>query len=123
MAAIAEARVADITERAAHYPEVTAKIAGSEGVTTERARRLLEEALRFLEVAANSTDPVAPSQSVDVAWHHFILFTRDYAAYCDRYLGRFIHHQPEMQGDGDAAAYETTRAAIEATFGSLDEEL
>ncbi|MFC3153460.1 glycine-rich domain-containing protein [Litoribrevibacter euphylliae] len=35
-----------------------------------------------------------PSQVVDVAWHEFILFTRDYQQYCKKALGRFLHHTP-----------------------------
>ena len=35
-----------------------------------------------------------PSQVVDAAWHEFILFTRNYAAFCSRALGRFLHHTP-----------------------------
>jgi len=35
-----------------------------------------------------------PSQVVDVAWHEFILFTRNYQVFCQRCLGRFLHHTP-----------------------------
>jgi hypothetical protein len=35
-----------------------------------------------------------PSQVVDVAWHEFILFTRNYEAFCAKALGRFLHHTP-----------------------------
>ncbi|MBQ0727923.1 MAG: hypothetical protein KBT77_11305 [Thalassolituus oleivorans] len=35
-----------------------------------------------------------PSQVVDVAWHEFILFTRPYQTFCDKALGRFLHHTP-----------------------------
>jgi len=35
-----------------------------------------------------------PSQVVDVAWHEFILFTRNYEAFCTHALGRFLHHTP-----------------------------
>lgn len=35
-----------------------------------------------------------PSQVVDIAWHEFILFTRDYQTFCQRALGRFLHHTP-----------------------------
>ncbi len=35
-----------------------------------------------------------PSQVVDVAWHEFILFTRNYQAFCANALGRFLHHAP-----------------------------
>lgn len=35
-----------------------------------------------------------PSQAVDVAWHEFILFTRQYQTFCKKALGRFLHHTP-----------------------------
>jgi hypothetical protein len=35
-----------------------------------------------------------PSQVVDVAWHEFILFTRNYRQFCLRAFGRFLHHTP-----------------------------
>ena len=35
-----------------------------------------------------------PSQVVDVAWHEFILFTRNYGDFCRRGLGHFLHHTP-----------------------------
>lgn len=35
-----------------------------------------------------------PSQVVDDAWHEFILFTRDYNAFCQHAFGRFLHHTP-----------------------------
>ena len=31
---------------------------------------------------------------IDDMWHIFILHTRDYAEFCHRYFGRFIHHEP-----------------------------
>ena len=35
-----------------------------------------------------------PSQVVDVAWHAFILSTRDYERFCQHAFGRFLHHTP-----------------------------
>ncbi|MDH5654238.1 MAG: hypothetical protein OEZ39_20480 [Gammaproteobacteria bacterium] len=35
-----------------------------------------------------------PSQVVDVAWHEFILFTREYQEFCHQAFGRFLHHTP-----------------------------
>ena len=35
-----------------------------------------------------------PSQVVDVAWHEFILFTKEYSRFCSKALGRFLHHTP-----------------------------
>jgi hypothetical protein len=35
-----------------------------------------------------------PLQIVDEMWHTFMLFSRDYAEFCDRYFGTFQHHSP-----------------------------
>ena len=35
-----------------------------------------------------------PIKNVDAVWHTFILFTEEYADFCDRYLGKFLHHKP-----------------------------
>lgn len=35
-----------------------------------------------------------PSQVVDLAWHEFILFTRQYQQFCNGAFGRFLHHTP-----------------------------
>lgn len=45
-----------------------------------------------------------PSQAVDVAWHEFILSTRDYETFCQKSFGRFLHHTPAeaMQGTNQA---------------------
>ena len=43
-------------------------------------------------------------EAVDVAWHTFILHTRDYADYCRGRYGHAIHHQPT--GEPDPHAYK-----------------
>lgn len=48
----------------------------------------------FMTHRAGKTMVAMPSQVVDVAWHEFILFTRAYKEFCDRGLGRFLHHTP-----------------------------
>jgi hypothetical protein len=35
------------------------------------------------------------SEDVDNLWHSFILFTKEYAHFCDIYAGHFLHHVPE----------------------------
>ena len=56
-----------------------------------------------------------PSQAVDVAWHEFILFTRQYEVFCRKTLGRFLHHtpaeamkSPTMAQDGIKTAWKTS---------------
>ena len=37
-----------------------------------------------------------PSQVADDLWHEFILYTRNYQAFCSRAFGRFLHHTPAV---------------------------
>ena len=37
-----------------------------------------------------------PSQVVDDLWHEFILYTKNYDAYCRSAFGRFLHHSPAV---------------------------
>lgn len=41
-----------------------------------------------------------PSQVVDDLWHEFILYTRNYDAFCQKAFGRFFHHTPAIALSG-----------------------
>ncbi|MDJ0535879.1 MAG: hypothetical protein QNJ70_25890 [Xenococcaceae cyanobacterium MO_207.B15] len=34
---------------------------------------------------------------IDEMWHTFILFTKDYHKFCDKYFGYYIHHYPRTK--------------------------
>lgn len=43
--------------------------------------------------------PIFSEQRImDECWHEFILMTKDYHAFCEDYLGRYIHHLPGLDG-------------------------
>lgn len=50
--------------------------------------------LKFLVLCVTSDKVHAPSESIDPAWHSFVLHTEQYEAFCLDRLGRFIHHRP-----------------------------
>lgn len=50
-----------------------------EKVTTERAERVMDQALAFLHMSAHRNEGLSPSQAVDPGWHAFMLHTREYA--------------------------------------------
>lgn len=58
-----------------------------------------------------------PSQAVDVAWHEFILFTRNYQVFCDKALGRFLHHTPAEAMRSPQDAQEGIRRAWRLACG------
>jgi hypothetical protein len=35
-----------------------------------------------------------PMTALDEMWHCFVLYTQDYAEFCSRYFGQFLHHRP-----------------------------
>ena len=55
-----------------------------------------------------------PSRAVDVAWHEFILLTRDYHAFCDEAFGHYLHHSPAVAMD------EPVDATLARTVSVLD---
>lgn len=63
-------------------------------------QQLVARALRqfFLAYLKSGCQRVAmPSQVVDDLWHEFILFTRDYQAFCQTAFGNFLHHTPAVK--------------------------
>jgi len=52
-----------------------------------------------------------PSEIVDVLWHNFILFTREYESFCKQGLGRFLHHVPTEAMQSKIQAQEGIKRA------------
>ena len=61
---------------------VVERIERDAGVDRDTAATLWGEMLLFLDMVALSKEFVSPPPQVDIAWHAFILHTRDYEAYC-----------------------------------------
>ena len=52
-----------------------------------------------------------PSEIVDVLWHEFILFTREYQLFCQKGIGRFLHHTPTEAMKTPTSAQEGIKRA------------
>lgn len=52
-----------------------------------------------------------PSQAVDTAWHEFILLTKNYADFCEKAFGKFLHHTPHIASDA------AQREGLARTYG------
>ncbi|GAA3634468.1 hypothetical protein GCM10022420_004140 [Streptomyces iranensis] len=69
------------------------------------AERIAAQTAAFLAACANNTGrPLTPSKAVDIGWHTFLLHTRDYADFCQRVAGHFIHHVPTNPAEGGRGA-------------------
>lgn len=74
-----------------------------EGQSRERAERSLDAAVTFLRECAATDEPLVPSPLADAGWHAMLLYTREYAAFCNQLAGRFIHHVPDETKCHDCA--------------------
>jgi hypothetical protein len=62
---------------------------------------------------------------LDPFWHTHLLFSRDYAAFCDKVFGQFIHHQPLLFAETAMVAfvrelYDYTIALQPKIFNNVD---
>lgn len=84
------------------HPQVIRKLQDKEGLAEEEAKNLFQDTLRFLYLCGTGNGGHVPTARIDLAWHYFVLFTKDYRDFCDRYFGRFIDHQPGHQAETKA---------------------
>jgi hypothetical protein len=79
------------------FPDLVDRIQNEMKIPADSAHALFNDMLQFLYVCGTHRDkrhPFYPPLLVDEAWHTFLLFTREYDAFCRFYFGVFIHHSP-----------------------------
>ena len=81
---------------------VIERYAAEHGASTAEAVRLWQELARFLLLtAANPGRRYGMYGPVDGMWHALILHTQIYAAFCETFIGRFMHHFPGRTAAGE----------------------
>lgn len=73
---------------------------GEHQFSCEMASAIMDETLIYMRAAAMSQEGLGSPQLVDIGWHTFILYTREYQQYCCDAFGFFLHHNPTDR-DGD----------------------
>lgn len=76
------------------------------------AERLFGQAIAYLITAMEKHGQqleIGCGYLVDIAVHAFILDTANYAAFCDKYFGRFLHHIPEIDRKADGSVERTAK--------------
>jgi hypothetical protein len=77
---------------------VESKLLQDKRMSPSEVRSALLEFKRFMALVALGIKPLAMiGPRVDEVWHQFILFTKQYRAFCAQTLGRFVNHQPNTQ--------------------------
>ena len=98
-------------------------------ITRDRAESLLDAFLQWVSLVPLNRDGkfITMFQSpVEEAFHCFVLNTRLYASFCERFFGFFFHYDPLVEESGpeieEAARF--TLDTLESQFGDeLHEEL
>lgn len=84
-------------------------------VEEAEAGDLFRESLKFLYLIQKG-DAFIPDDMLilDEMWHNFVLFTKEYAVFCQRHFGGYIHHNPatkvEKEARKSAAALQSPEA-------------
>src|SRR5262249_51284427 len=71
------------------------------GLTVEQLNELERRYLQFWMLCrAEPNIRHEPDSDVDRYWHAHILHTKQYTSDCLRYFGYFLHHEPNVNGQG-----------------------
>ncbi len=103
-------------------PHVVARLAKEEDMSIEEAESALSDALLFLWLGNRVKEPLAPALKIDLAWHAFLLFTKDYREFCTEYFGGFIDHHPRRltdEPDGGRVVARSWQHAETVLIGEL----
>ena len=91
--------------------------------TAEEAEALFVEVKRYIVLARSDRTKnwTMHSRRIDEVWHQFILFTKEYGEFCQRYFGNYVHHSPSNAPNGetkvDAASWAMFRERYLELFG------
>jgi hypothetical protein len=99
-------------------PYLIEKLIKNAVVDTEtEAEELFREVKRYLVLCDLDQDRVWNMYSlrVDEAWHQFILFTRQYIDFCQRFFGRYVPHNPS-----NAPKVESARPVEKTSFKQFE---
>ncbi|WP_435897423.1 glycine-rich domain-containing protein [Streptomyces tsukubensis] len=80
------------------FQSLAAFCADEYGLEPLVADRVVDQAIAFVYVlGSQKAFDMAPSKQVDSGWHSFMLHTQQYADWCQKQFGYFVHHVPNSR--------------------------
>jgi hypothetical protein len=107
------------------HPGVLRRYAREHHASPQEAEEVFREMLKYLylcyRAAIRGPEPfacvVSPEiEKIDWMWHTFLLFTLDYADFCESHFGFFLHHVPGEAEDETPVDEDALRAAVRRQF-------
>jgi len=79
-------------------------------VTEDEAKDLFTETRKFLFICQLKGVFIPDDLLIiDEMWHNFVLFTKDYQAFCDTHFGRYFHHLPASKKEKEEQRLKNER--------------
>jgi hypothetical protein len=112
--------------------EVVARFCWDYGYTLQQAEEIFLETKRWLWLCAHHAAEGRLGEEltmfdemaiIDKMWHTFLLFTHDYAQFCERYFKRFVHHQPTPESIKQATTPESRLATLKNNYEYIYDHL
>lgn len=102
------------------HPELVERLKRKLGLSDNDASMLFDDVKKYLYLVATTHKKLAPTPAIDAGWHEFLMYTRGYAGFCNRFFGTFIHHTPDTVLTPKLVVHVAdTIALAKSTFGSL----
>lgn len=102
------------------WKRLVGRIQKDEGIVQEEAEQIMDAALGFLKLCADYPgNKFAPSTKVDIGWHTFLMYTKEYQEFCGKMGRKFIHHSPA--DDPDAKFSKEENGGTKRTFRFMKE--
>ncbi len=98
------------------WERLVGRVIKDESLERAEAERIMDAGLGFVKLCAEHPgNSFAPTPLADIGWHTLILYTRHYAALCQKLAGRFVHHEPN-----DDPAAESGSSGPHATVAFME---
>ena len=97
--------------------EVIHRFREDHGFSLAKSRILFRETKKWLWLCSRSKAPLTmfdEIRAIDQMWHTFVLFTRDYSEFCEKYLSTFVHHVPATRKEKAEFRRLTSKRARQA---------
>lgn len=93
--------------------EVVHRFSADHSISKADSEEIFLETKRWLWLCANemaaASDGIgeripllSEARVLDMMWHTFIIFTTEYASFCQKYFGFFVHHHPRTRVEKEA---------------------
>lgn len=95
------------------WERLSRRIGRERGFSPRQCDEIVDGTVSFLKMCGDYPNRTfSPSPLVDIGWHEFLMYTREYQRFCEQIAGRFIHHSPTDLGDG-ATSKPTAKETLE----------